>query len=216
MTYYTEAQRNFQERFATRALADTLEASIVQTSLNDEHTSFITTRDFFYLSTVSVEGEPTVSHKGGGVGAVKVIDERTLLFPAYDGNGMFLSLGNIADTGKIGLLFMDFETPHRLRVQADAEVSFSPEHLNLFPGSIAVVHAQVQRVFLNCARYIHKYKRLEPSKHVPNEQGDQPLASWKRIDFVQEVLPQEDQAQAKTDGLISAEDYAALLKQGDS
>ncbi|MEM7078053.1 MAG: pyridoxamine 5'-phosphate oxidase family protein [Pseudomonadota bacterium] len=217
MTHYTDAQRELQARFDSRKLADALEASIVLEALTPTHAAFIAERDFFFLSTVSEEGEPTVSHKGGGVGTVTVIDDKTLCFPAYDGNGMFLSLGNIAATGKIGMLFIDFETPDRVRVQAQARLIFEGPQIDAYPGAIAVVEASIDRVFINCARYIHKYQRVATSKHVPDDAGAQPLAAWKRIDGMQDVLPKRDQGRAAEEGgLISGHDYARLLADGES
>jgi uncharacterized protein YecE (DUF72 family) len=66
---------------------------------------------------VDGSGQPTCSYRGGDPGFVKVVEPGTIAFPSYDGNGMFLSMGNIRATAKVGLLFIDFETPHRLRVQ---------------------------------------------------------------------------------------------------
>ena len=86
---------------------------------------FIEARAFFFLSTVNGDGHPTVSHKGGAPGFVRVVDPTTIVFPSYDGNGMFLSMGNIANNGRIGLLFMDFNTPHRIRAHANATLSYS-------------------------------------------------------------------------------------------
>lgn len=215
MSSYTKAQRDLQDKFQTRALADTLEGSIVRPELDQAAIQFISERDFFFLTTVSRDGEPTVSHKGGPKGAVRVIDTTTVAFPAYDGNGMFLSLGNIADTGKIGLLFMDFETPHRVRVQATAQLVDDPDLVAHFPGAIAVVKAKIDRVFVNCARYIHKYSRVESSRHVPDSKGEQPLATWKRIAGMTPLLSADDQARAQGNE-ISAEEYAEALKRGET
>ncbi|MEM7017798.1 MAG: pyridoxamine 5'-phosphate oxidase family protein [Pseudomonadota bacterium] len=148
---------------------------------------------------------------------VKVIDNKTLAFPAYDGNGMFLSLGNISDTAKIGLLFIDFETPNRIRVQATASVQQDSPLLSDYPGAIAVVSAQVDAVFVNCARYIHKYQRLETSPYVPDEQGEQPLPNWKRIDSMQNHLPSKDKERAKQEGgTITEQQYGESLMRGES
>ena len=68
----------------------------------------------FFLSTVDERGRPTVSYKGGAPGFVRVSAPNELLFPVYDGNGMFLSLGNIASTAQVGLLFISFEPARRL------------------------------------------------------------------------------------------------------
>ncbi len=217
MAFYTDSQRQLQDQFEATRLADALEATIVETELNVLHIGFIETRDFFFLSTVTAEGEPTVSYKGGDVGTVKVIDNQTLAFPAYDGNGMFLSMGNIADTAKIGLLFIDFETPHRVRVQATADFRADDELLADYPGAIGIVRAHVDRVFLNCARYIHKHTRVETSKYVPDDDGEQPYPAWKRIDGLQDHLLPQDQGRAESEGgVITEDEYAHKLLAGES
>ena len=148
---------------------------------------------------------------------MRVLDEKTLVFPSYDGNGMFMSMGNIVSTGKIGMLFIDFETPNRVRVQATASVSSNDPLLSDFPGAQLLVRARVDTAFVNCARYIHRHARLETSRYVPNEQGHAPLASWKRIGFVQDVLPASDVGRVATEGgLITGEDYNDKLTRGES
>ncbi len=217
MAFYTESQRELQERFESRPLADSVEAAIVDDALNDMHKGFISSRDFFFLSTVNAEGEPTVSHKGGGVGTVKIVDDHTLAFPAFDGNGMFLSLGNITETAKIGMLFIDFETPNRVRVQATATFSDTDDLMAEYPGSIGVVRAHVDKIFLNCARYIHKYTRVEQSPYVPDEKGEQPFPAWKRIDGLQDSLQAKDRGRAEENGgTITDEEYGAKVMAGES
>lgn len=217
MAFYTEPQRKLQDDFESRSLADAVEAAIVADELNEIHTMFIESRDFFFLSTVNAAGEPTVSHKGGDIGTVKVIDKNTIAFPAYDGNGMFLSMGNIADTAKIGMLFIDFETPNRIRVQATATLHQDDELMASYPGAIAIVRAKVDRVFLNCARYIHKHTRVSTSPYVPDENGEQPYPAWKRIDGLQGALHPNDQGKAEAaGGVITEEEYGAKVMAGES
>lgn len=197
-------------------LADALDATIILDELDERAIEFISTRDFFFLSTVTGTGEPTVSYKGGGVGLVQVVDPTTLLFPSYDGNGMYLSMGNIADTGKIGMLFIDFEKPNRVRVQATATLSTDADDLTRFPGAQLVVRAEVDQTWINCGRYIHKHTRLKDSPYVPDEQGDAPIASWKRIDMMQPVLSEEVQAEVEaTGGTIDAAEYARRMAEGN-
>ncbi len=217
MTIYTKAQRRLQEKYQSARLAAAAEKAIIDDELNEAHTAFIQSRDFFFLSTVNSHGEPTVSYKGGDVGVVKVIDSTTIAFPAYDGNGMFLSLGNIEDTAKIGLLFIDFETPNRVRVQATASYHADDELLSTYPAAIGIVRAQVDKVFLNCARYIHKHARLEASPYVPDAEGHQPYPAWKRLDKIQDHLQPSDLGRAASEGgVISDEQYAELLSAGKS
>lgn len=217
MTFYTQPQRKIQERFDCLRLADAVEQAIVTDELDDRHIDFIASRDCFFLSTVNAAGEPTVSFKGGDVGTVKVIDTRTLAFPAYDGNGMMLSLGNISDTAKIGLLFIDFETPNRIRAQATATLHTDDVLLAEYPGAFMIVRAHVDKVFLNCARYIHPHKRIGTSKYVPAGDGSQPFPAWKRIDALQGSLRPVDEGQAQHHGgLITEAQYGEALMKGES
>ena len=212
---YRDAQRQLQDRFGTRPLADTVSQVIVHDALTDDDKGFIGSRDFFFLSTVNADGWPTVSYKGGATGFVNARDDKTLVFPSYDGNGMFLSLGNIAAAQRIGMLFIDFETPHRLRVQATAELSDDAGLLASFPGAQLVVIARVEQIFINCPRYIHHMTRVDASKYVPDAEGKAPLPAWKRIDAIQDVLPACDQGRAAGEGgLINIEEYEVLVREG--
>ncbi len=117
---YSDAHRALQEEFGTTKLAVRLDEDWVHESIQPEEGAFIGSRDMFFLSTVDPDGMPTVSYKGGPTGFVKVLDASTLVFPGFDGNGMFYSMGNVEGQAKVGLLFIDFETPHRIRVQGRA------------------------------------------------------------------------------------------------
>ncbi len=215
--FYTAEQRELQNQFDSVKLADTVVAAIVRDEIEEPHVPFIESRDFFFLSTVSAGGEPTVSYKGGAVGLVKVLDSKTLLFPAYDGNGMFKSLGNIKASNKVGLLFIDMETPNRIRIQGNASLSTSADELALYPGSKMVVKVDVTSCFLNCGRYIHKHKRVSESPYVPKENGEQPHPSWKRIDMLQDSLPDNERAITQAEGgTITFDDYVDKLMAGES
>ena len=203
-----------QERFETTALADRLEGAIVVTELSQDDERFITGRDFFFLSTVSGDGFPTVSYKGGPVGLVAVLDPTTLAFPSYDGNGMYLSMGNIAESAKIGMLFIDLERPARLRVQARAQLSDRPDLVERWPGAQLAVVADITQAWVNCPRYIHRHSRVVDSPYVPDRSGQAPLAPWKRIEGFTETLPERDQALvAEAGGSISRERYAEIVAE---
>ena len=215
--FYTQAQRAMQAAQGTEKLADTVEAAIVSEVVEGPSADFIASRDFFFLSTVDGAGRPTVSYKGGPPGVCHVVDEKTLVFPAYDGNGMWKSMGNAAETGKVGLLFIDFETPNRVRVQGDVTLSADDPEMGRYPGAKMVARVKVEHCFLNCARYIHKHQRVEASPYVPNEKGEQPHPSWKRIDLVQDALPEAAQQRTEAEGgTITMEDYAEKLLAGQS
>lgn len=213
---YSDAHRALQDRFDTRRLADKLDEINVRTEFSDADRAFIESRDMFWLATVDHLGRPTVSYKGGAPGFVRMVDATTLAFPAYDGNGMFYSLGNIDTTAQVGLLFMDFERPYRLRVQGEARVELDDPLLAEFPGALLVVRVGLTYVFQNCPRYVHRYQKVQASRYLPRADGKAPLAGWKRIDLIQDDLPAADQGRAAREGgCMSIEEWAAKSEAGD-
>lgn len=217
MAIYGDEQRALQTRFDTSNLAAAFEATIFSDTIDDDNRTFIESRDYFFLSTVDADGWPTVSYKGGPVGLVRVADERTVEFPSYDGNGMFLSMGNIDASAKIGMLFIDMETPRRLRLQATAQLVDDAASLARWPGAQLVVRAAVDQTFPNCARYIHEHERRSASPYVPADDGAQPMPAWKRIDMIQPFLPEAQQGLAEqAGGTITGEEYAERLAEGTS
>jgi hypothetical protein len=216
-TFYHDDQRALQARFQTGKMADLLEQVIVHSEVQEAERAFIESRDMFFLATVDGGGQPTCSYKGGDPGFVKVVEPATIAFPSYDGNGMFLSMGNIRATAGVGLLFIDFETPHRLRVQGTASVAEQDPLLAGYPGADLVVRVAVSRIFVNCSRYVHKYQRIRASRYVPRDQCETPFAEWKRIDLVQEALPPRDAGRAaKAGGTITVEEYEAKRAAGEA
>jgi predicted pyridoxine 5'-phosphate oxidase superfamily flavin-nucleotide-binding protein len=213
--FYTEDQRELQDQFGTRRLADALDSAIIRRRVDDDHRAFIEASDFFFLSTLSADGWPTVSYKGGGRGFVRVLDETTLAFPSFDGNGMYLSMGNIRSTARIGMLFIDFQQPHRLRVQATATITTDDPLMMAYPGAELIVRARVEHVFVNCPRYIHPHERAGTSRYVPDAAGEAPVPGWKKIDFLQNSLRQDDQERVAAEGeIISQDEYGVNLRSG--
>ena len=205
---YGPVHRALQDRFDTRRLADSIEARLVLTEIPPEHKAFIESRDMFFLSTIDHQGRPTVSYKGGDPGFVRVIDSKTVAFPCYDGNGMFYSMGNLLGNQQIGMLFISFEKPHRLRLQGIARVDDNDPLMSEYAEAQLIVRVGVTEIFRNCPRYVHRYKKVEPSEFVPRATRETPLAPWKRVTDVQAALPAKDRARVARDGnLISRAEY---------
>lgn len=215
--FYSDTQRKLQDRFDSRALADTLQAVTVQPVIDDDAKAFIESRAFFFLSTVNDAGQPTVSYKGGAPGFLRVVDPTTIVFPSYDGNGMFLSMGNIAENGRIGLLFIDFDTPRRIRAHAQAVLLYDGPLFDSYPGADLVVQATIVETFINCPRYITRQASSVPASHVPDASGRAPLAEWKKIDLLQGVLPERFRNLADAEGgTISVDEYNEKVRKGET
>ena len=190
---YNEASRALQERFDTVRLADRIEErSFADATIDDDDRAFIEGADMFFLATADAEGRPQCSYKGGEPGFVRVLDERTIAFPSYDGNGMYLSLGNALVNPHVGLLFIDFERPSRIRLNGVASIDGSDPLRAEYPEAQLVVRVRTTEVFPNCPRYIHQYRLVERSRFVPKEQCRTPSPAWKTRDWSRDVLPAVD------------------------
>jgi predicted pyridoxine 5'-phosphate oxidase superfamily flavin-nucleotide-binding protein len=191
---YHEGNRALQDRFDTRRLADRIESVLVRETFTPRDKAYIESRDMFFLATADEQGRPNVSYKGGDPGFVRVIDDRTLAFPNYNGNGMYLSMGNLATNPSVGMLFIDFEGRDRMRVNGDASVGFEDELATVWPEAQFVVRVRAREIFPNCPRYVHRYEKVKASVFVPREDCETPVPSWKRSDWAFDVLPEGDPA----------------------
>jgi predicted pyridoxine 5'-phosphate oxidase superfamily flavin-nucleotide-binding protein len=160
---YSAAHRALQDEFDTRRLANLMEDGVMHNELTPPEIDFIQSRDMFFLATIDPSGRPTVSYKGGAVGFVRVMDSGALVFPWHDGNGMFYSAGNLSENAKVGLLFIDFLTPNRLRVQGEAKISREADLVASYPGALFVIRVEIENIWANCPRYIHRYEKTADS-----------------------------------------------------
>ncbi|MDO9485124.1 MAG: pyridoxamine 5'-phosphate oxidase family protein [Actinomycetota bacterium] len=193
-TMFNDGARSLQDRFDTRRLADRIEERLVHDRLTPDDIAYVEARDMFFLATADEHGRPNCSYKGGDPGFVRGIDEHTLVFPSYDGNGMYLSAGNVLENPNVGMLFIDFEHGSRMRVNGVARIDQEDELLSDFPEAQFMVRVEVREVFPNCPRYIHKMQRVEASPFVPRSDTITPVPLWKRSDWANDVLAADDRA----------------------
>jgi hypothetical protein len=196
---FGEAHRKLQREFDTERLADRIEQRLVGEHITDDDREFIESRDMFFLATADAAGRPNCSYKGGDPGFVRVLDRQTLVFPNYDGNGMYLSMGNAAENPHVGLLFIDFEHQSRLRVNGIATIAAASSVDPPYPEAQFVVKVSVRQLFPNCSRYIHRMQRIESSRFVPRPGAKTPVPGWKRTDWACDVLPAGDPASEPED-----------------
>jgi predicted pyridoxine 5'-phosphate oxidase superfamily flavin-nucleotide-binding protein len=191
---YHAGNRALQERFDTRRLADRIEEHLDRDHFDEDDRAFIERMEMFFLATADEEGMPQCSYKGGDPGFVRVVDEHTLAFPSYDGNGTYLSLGNLLRNPQVGLLFVDFTSPRRLRVNGTASIAESDPLLPTYPEAQLVVRVRATHVLPNCPRYVHRMELVERSRFVPREACETPVPDWKRRAWSHDVLPAGDPA----------------------
>jgi hypothetical protein len=197
---YHPGSRQLQDQFSTRRLADRLAEVLSRKEFTGDDRAFIESRPLFFLASADAQGRPDCSYKGGLPGFVRVVDGQTLAFPSYDGNGMFKSLGNLLVNPHVGLLFIDFESPKRLRVNGTASVHVDDVLLPEFVGAQMMVRVRAEAIFPNCPRYIHKMQLVELSAYAPCEGHTPPVPKWKQFPEFRDVLPPGDPAAETPDG----------------
>src|SRR5213592_4273562 len=181
MSSYNRGSRDLQDEFDTRRLADRLEERLLETPvIGPDDRAFIERMDMFFLATADAEGRPQCSYKGGDPGFVSVLDEHTVAFPNYDGNGMYLSMGNLLANPHVGMLFVDFtsERPSRLRLNGVASIDEADELMARYPEAQFIARVRATQLFPNCPRYIHRMALVERSRFVPRAECATPVPAW--------------------------------------
>ena len=184
---YHDGNREMQDRYGTRRLADRLKDRVTA-NIGGEARAIIEEARMFFLATCDHRGLPTCSYKGGAPGFVRVVDDTTLAFPNYDGNGKYQSMGNLRRNPNVGLLFVDFEGSQRLRIQGEARISDDDQLLAEYPEAQFIVRVAVSEVYKNCPRYVHQYRFVATSEYVPQAGRETPQPAWKSNDDIKDVL----------------------------
>src|SRR5437879_3270144 len=186
---YHEGNRQLQDAFDSRRIADRLEDKLTRTAFTAEDRAFIESVIYFFVATADADGRPDCSFKGGAPGFVRVTAPDEIAFPDYDGNGMFKSLGNLAVNANVGLLFIDLhERPRRLRVNGSATVSRDDPLLAATIGAQLIVRVTARAIFPNCPRYIPKMQLVENSVYVPQPGCDPVEPAWKSFELFKDYV----------------------------
>ena len=189
---YHDGMRRLQDARDTRRLADRLAQVTSRTAFTDDDRAFIQRSAMFFIATADAEGHPDCSYKGGLPGFVRVLDDRTLCIPDYDGNGMYRTWGNVIVNAHVGLLFLDFECQTRLRVNGTATIREDDPLRKECPGAVFIVRVTADRIFPNCPRYIHKMQPIEHSAYAPRTEYTPPVPEWKTFEEFRDYLPARD------------------------
>lgn len=196
MDFYHEQMRVLQDRYEGRAVADRLEQHRMHTEFTEDDRLIIETAPFFFLATAGPENVDC-SFKGGEPGFVRVVSPTELVWPDYDGNRMYRSLGNIEESGRVGLLFLKFDgarfdgSAARMRINGRARIDDTAEALTGIPGAKRLVRVSVDHIFPNCPRYIPVMGQQAPSIYSPREGYTPPEPEWKQKEMVKDIFDAE-------------------------
>jgi len=165
--FFHPAQKELQARMGTTRIAERIAEMRRHVEFNDSDTEIIEAASFFFIASAATDGTLDCSVKCGPKGFVRMDGVNALLFPDYDGNGMFRTLGNIRATAHVALLFLEFSGEKRkLRVHGRAEVTTELSVVGSLLGAQLAVKVAVTDIFPNCPRYLPTLQQLENSEFV--------------------------------------------------
>ena len=158
-------EHGIQRRLGSTSRADRFYDEQMLDHLNERMREFTGRQEMFFLATSDASGECDSSFRAGPPGFLRVLDERTLVFPEYRGNGVHASLGNIRENPQLGILLVDFLRARiGLHINGSAEIVEDAElravHPDLpedpVPGRRAElwVRVSVQEAYIHCAKHI--------------------------------------------------------------
>jgi predicted pyridoxine 5'-phosphate oxidase superfamily flavin-nucleotide-binding protein len=190
--FYHSASRELQDRFDSRRIADRLVETRLRDTFDDAQRAIVESSPIFFLATADEQGRPDCSVKGGDPGFISVIEPNVLLFPEYDGNGMYRSLGNIMVNPNVGLLFIELSGERRkLRVNGTATLTDDPALLSTLPGARLAIRVVATEIFPNCPRYLPKMEIAERSVYNPRADYQPPEPFWKSKPDLRDFLPEK-------------------------
>ena len=160
---FTDSVKKAQARYGTRDSYKRMEQTGGRYRLTAREAMFIQARDSFYMATVGENGWPYVQFRGGRKGFLRVIDDTTIGYADFRGNGQYISTGNIEASQKTALILMDYPNRQRLKIWAEASIEEAADDLQLleqlevtgYTGQIErLVVLQVEAFDWNCPRHI--------------------------------------------------------------
>lgn len=190
--FFHEGMRALQDRFDGRRVADAIEKHRKHYAFWDDEREMIEATRFFFIASAA-EGHVDGNIKSGDPGFVKIVGANVIEYPEYDGNSMYRTLGNIALSPAVGLLFVKLDgKSRRLRVNGRATIHDDAETLAQHHGAKLVVRI-VCELYPNCPRYVPDMVEGAPSPYVPREGlGIPPAPEWKSRDYIRDILPADD------------------------
>jgi len=151
-----------QEARGSREMYAGMTARPSPSGFSDREAAFISTRDSFYMSTVSEDGWPYIQHRGGPRGFLKVLSPTQLGFADYRGNRQYVSVGNLQGEKRVSLFLMDYPNRARLKLLGHASVQNAADNLGLAERLEMDGQGNVERLFTididafdwNCPQFI--------------------------------------------------------------
>ena len=171
----SDGEQELQKKFGSQDRATRFYDRQMHDHLTPQMQTFIGRQEMVFLATADARGNCDCSPRFGKKGFVVVLDEKTIAFPEFRGNGVFASLGNMFENPHIGLVFIDFfDSTVGLHVNGNARICEADE----VPDTLSFVEqtyrreplsrlderwviVQVEEAYIQCSKHVPRLKKLE-------------------------------------------------------
>jgi predicted pyridoxine 5'-phosphate oxidase superfamily flavin-nucleotide-binding protein len=176
----SDGEHELQEKWNSTPRAHAFYRHQVRDYLNPSMQAFVTKQEMMFVGTADRRGEADTSFRAGLAGFVRVLDEKTLAYPEYRGNGVMSSLGNIFENPHVALLFVDFNEKIGLHVNGRARIIENDEFLRNASASEPVredippatgrglerwVVVSVAEAYIHCSKHIPRMRKIDEEIH---------------------------------------------------
>ncbi|MFI7104583.1 pyridoxamine 5'-phosphate oxidase family protein [Streptomyces sp. NPDC050161] len=167
----SDGEHLVQQRLGTTERADRFYSDQVLDHLNQRMQEFVARQEMLFLATSDRHGACDSSFRAGPPGFVQVLDDRTLAYPEYRGNGVMASVGNLSENPQLGILMVDFLRDRiGLHINGRARVALDAEIRQLYPWLPADpvpgrraqlwVTVEVEEAYIHCAKHIPHLQKV--------------------------------------------------------
>lgn len=161
----SEGEHQLQQSMGSADRAARFYDQQVRPCLTAEMQEFIDRQSMVFLATADSRGACDASFRAGPPGFVRVLDQHTLVYPEFRGNGVLASAGNMSENPHLGMLFVDFTHHHvglhvngvaRLYLDADIRTAQPGLPNQVGPGRDPEmwVRLTVEEAYIHCSKYI--------------------------------------------------------------
>ena len=177
----SQGERVLQEQYGSIDRANDFYDTQMRNHLNDRMVKLIERQEMMFIATSDAKGECDSSFRAGFPGFVVVLDDKTLIYPEYRGNGVYASLGNISENPHVGILFVDFfdstiglhvngkakviDNEQMMQCMAAAETVFEPMQVVGRPQPERWVQVTVEEAYIHCAKHVPRLQKVEKKIH---------------------------------------------------
>ena len=172
----SKGEHQAQEAFGTTRRALTFYNKQMLHYLNPLMREFIARQEMVFIATADAHGACDCSFRAGLPGFVHVLDDKTLSYPEYRGNGVMASVGNILENPHIGMIFIDFfQSTVGLHVNGKARLVDNEDLLawpDVTPEMIEAIQTtgghhperwilvEVEEAYIHCSKHVPLLQKL--------------------------------------------------------